>query len=391
MRPQATSTLPPAVASSSRDPGFWPKTGRPVIYDGSLLSVTVPVPRDWTLDQVEPGLESNRLWLRYGVPATRASEHAPLIKGQPSAGNLRLFQPKDKSAVTLIEQPTGLEDVCVVDMVLRPGKSPIGDQILITDAHNTVLWSVDGRKIISVVPLQAPAVRVAFSPDGKRLVTASDSGKLRVFEVVDTRTKPGPDYGVTFNELTGQQLTVGGGGATRDWVLKFSPGGKYLHLIRYWATTAHQRARLNMSDRTVQLYEADATDDWATAIAATSGASDQEVVFAGIKETCLHHTNGTGKTGPKLVGKRETVCVSGLEPLAQSVFVAFNSSTLWLTDLSRATNTNPCVLAERTVPDRNRLRYHRVGTYKDAVFAIIGEKTDTDRGVRPATRKLTLG
>lgn len=390
MRPSATPVLPPAVASITTVQNFWPKSGRPVIYTGSLLEVTVPVPKDWTLDQVEPGLDSNRLWLRYGVPATRASESAPLIKGDPSAGNLRLFQPKDKHATTLIEQPTGLEEVCVLDMVLRPGQYPFGDQILITDKNNTVLWCVNRKKIIAVVPLHAPATRVAFSPAGKHLVTASDSGKLRVFEVVDTRPKAVADYGVNFNELTGQQVTVGGGGATRDWHLRFSPGGQYLHLIRYHATTAHQRARLKMADRTVQLYEADAVDDWATTIAVASGSSDQEVVFGGLNELCHHHKNGTGKTEPKLVGKRDIPCVSGLELVATGVYAAFNSGTLWLSDLSKATRTNPVVLAEKTVPDRNRFRYHRVGTFKDSVFVVIGEKTATDRGVRPATRKLEL-
>lgn len=393
MKPPApASVLPPAVASISTVRNFWPKPGRPAIYTDSLLEVVVPVPKDWTLDQAEPALSSNRLWLRYGVPASRASEHAPLVKGDPSAGNLRLFQPKDKHATTLSEQPTGLEEVCVLDMVPRPGEHPFGDQLLLTDRHNTVLWSVDRKRIIAVVPIHQPATRTAFSPDGKHLVTAFDNGKLRVFEVVDTRTKPVPDYTVNFNELTGQQLTVGDGGPTRDWHLKFSPGSQYVHMIRYFGTTQHQRARLKMSDRMVQLYEADAADDWATTIAAGSGSSGQEVAFAGLNEFCHHHKSGTGKVEPKLLGKRDTVCVSGLELLTQGLAVAYNSGTLWVTDLAKATRTNVTILAERAIAvgDRTRLRYHRMGTFKDNLFVIIGEKTTTDRGVRLPTRKLVL-
>src|SRR5207253_2024501 len=85
-----------------------------------------------------------------------------------------------------------------------------------------VLWEVDTGRRLFKLPHEAPVEVVAFSPDGKTLLTAGDGKSVQLWEVstgklLSSLQHPGAVSGAAFHPKDNRLITTGHDRIVRVW------------------------------------------------------------------------------------------------------------------------------------------------------------------------------
>jgi hypothetical protein len=362
---------------------FWQEQ-RPDVVMETLWEFVVPVPRGCILDQSEARPHSRSLWLRYGLPATAGGNGERAMKVRPNPGNLRLFQHIGADWNRLEQTVSGLEDVSILDMSVRPGHYHCGEQLVLTDDQGCFVWQAEQRRAITRLPVKIPPLRSIFTDDGRLLALAFDEGTVSVFKMIDTGAHP-LEYTLSFKEIA--RITVGDREPVTDWALRFAPAGDYLYIVKI-VGRKHLRARLRVNDNCLRWFRSLDTEDenWAMVIGTCSSHENAQVCFAGLGNLCHHLPDKlTLCSQATCVGGQDVAYLSGLELIRPkmaptSVALCWNPSRIWLTDLGRSTRTSTKVLVQRAIPEasRNRRRYARCGLDGNTLFAVVAQKEVED-------------
>ncbi len=97
--------------------------------------------------------------------------------------------------------------------------SPNGRLLAIASAKEASLWDVETKKLLGTLPHEQAVNVVRFSPDGKLLGTASDDGKVRLWDVASHKQR---------GELDADADSSPDSAPWPVWALEFSPGGDLL-------------------------------------------------------------------------------------------------------------------------------------------------------------------
>jgi WD40 repeat protein len=149
----------------------------------------------------------------------------PAVGGRPVPGETVIWDLSKGQAVLTLPRRTepgrqsGLAHVTF---------SPDGKRLATSEGRTVRVWNAaTGQEILTLPSLEEPVTRLAYSPDGSRLATASEDGSVKVWDAVAGETRlalrghTSAVYGLTYSS-DGRRLVTAASGASKAGVLTSS-------------------------------------------------------------------------------------------------------------------------------------------------------------------------